>query len=157
MQEGAITGKCSDSQVLTNLSGTGEIATNFYDAEENAITDDQLFGFLNVTIIAITTTSGLTEGILLAVRTDDATDLATAKDGTSAGYVVIGGVEIPKEEVIAGRQFSVPYRKDVGKKYFSAWYKAVNTAHVGTITVDAEFSNAPVGLNETIQKVRTSV
>lgn len=152
MQEG-LYGKCSDSQTFTNTDSTGEISSNMYDLEESAITDDQLFGFLNLTVISATLTSGLTEGIHVAVRTDDATDLATAKDGAGAGYVEVGGIEIPKEEIVAGRQFSIAYLKDIAKRYIGGWVKAVSTQLTGNIVLDMEFSDHAVSANERIQKI----
>ncbi len=157
MSQEGLYGKASDSQSLTTLTSTGVIATNLFDAEEDAIIDDQLIGFLNFTILSVAGLSGATQGLNVSVRTDNQTNLATSKTAAGLGYVVVGGIEIEKIDLVAGKQFSIPYIKDIGKKYFSAWFKAVNTTITGTIVVDADFSDTPVGLNETMQKVRTSV
>lgn len=134
----------SDNQTCTNLDSTGEISTNIWDLEEDVAVDQMIEGFLNITIISATLTSGLTEGLVVGLRTDDAVGLATAQNGTNAGYVDVGTKHLLKEEIVAGRSFSMPFRQDVCKKYLGGWAKAKNTALVGNIHLEMWFENNPV-------------
>ena len=96
--------------------------------------------------------SGGTQGITVQVRTDDATDLATAKDGVSAGYLVLGSIEIPLEKIVAGNKFAFKVLQSTMKKYAGGWLLATSTTYTGTITVDQWLSDTPVSENEDIQK-----
>jgi hypothetical protein len=148
----------SDAQEYTNEDSTGTISTNIFDMEQDGssntiLTDDQIEAYLNVVVTAYSYTSGGTEGIVVELRTDDATDLATAKDGSSAGYIVIAAKEVPLEDLAAGLKISVPVRKDVLKRYVGAWLRAGSTTLTGTVTVDAYIDMAPISENESLQKV----
>lgn len=142
----------SDDQTLTNLDTTGEISDHFYDVEENANTDMQLVGVLNVVIISATLTSGLTYGMVIGLRVDDTETLDTAQDGSSAGYKDIAMKHILKEEIVAGRAFSIPVVEDVltRGKFVGAWYKAATKADLtesaltGNIEVESWFEDAPI-------------
>jgi len=148
----------SDAQARTNPTSTGTISTNVHDLEQNSgavelITDDMIQGYLNVILTAVAFTSGGGEGITLELRMDDAAALATAKDGVSAGYVVVAAKEVPLERIVAGAKFSIPFIEPVGKRYIGAWLKATSTTYTGSITVDAWIDNELITGNETIQKV----
>jgi len=148
----------SDAQARTNPDSTGTISSNYFDLEKNSaaaslITDDFLKGYLNVILTAVALTSGGTEGIVLELRMDDATSLATSKDGVSAGFVVVASKEVPLERIVAGAKFSIPFIEPIGKRYIGAWLKALSTTYTGTITVDAWIDYAPITGNEAIQKV----
>jgi hypothetical protein len=147
-----------NGQSRTNLDSTGTICTNVLDLEQDSgsnaiLTDDQVDTWCNVTITAYTYTSGGTEGLRFSARTDDASDLATAKDGVSAGYVDIGGIEVPLEELAVGKVFSFKCRKDIAKRYLGGWAAAVSTTLTGVIACDMEFSDMPITANESLQKV----
>jgi len=134
-----------------NLDSTGVMSDYYCDMEVDSaaaalLTDDQLQGFMNVTITAIDYTSGGTEGISLQVRNGDNADLAT-------GAEVIGQQDVPLAKVVAGAQFAVPFRRDVGEKYLGGWVAAKSTTYTGTVTFDAEFSDQPCSENESLQKV----
>lgn len=143
----------SDNQTFTNLSTTGEISTNIWDAEENASVDQCIQGCLMVTIISATLTSGLTEGMRLALRGDDAVGLATAKDGSSNGYKELACKEILKEEIVAGRTFAVPVYdvKPARCKYLGFWPTAVSTQLTGNIHMEAWFEE---GIGDSIKNVQ---
>lgn len=147
----------SDAQVFTNLDSTGGISTNTIDHEENAMVDDQIDCTLIATIIAATLTSGLTEGMLITLRNDDAAALTTARNGTSAGYKDAGIIDIRKEEIVAGRQFSCQCRLEKGQRYSGAWVRAVSTSLTGTVTLDIELHYGHVCNNALLQTKRTSV
>lgn len=142
----------SNDQTLTSLSGTGEISTNIWDLEENVVADQQVKGCLMITILAATLTSGLTEGLIVGLRTDDAVGLATAQNGTSAGFKDIVMKHILKEEIVVGRTFAIPVMDAVSKKYLGAWFKAKTTALVGNIHVEVYFTEDPDDIQKKIQK-----
>ena len=100
-------------------------------------------GWLNVVITALSLTSGMTQGLHFAMLTDDAASLATAQTGT-AGFHEIGGIQVLKtQHVIAGREFSIPVRFENCKQFVGFWARAVNTTLTGSITLDANFIQAP--------------
>ena len=148
----------SDAQAYTNEDLTGTISTNIHDLEQNSgaatlITDDMIKGYLNVVVTAYSYTSGGTEGITVQLRMDDATDLATAKDGSSAGYIVVASKEVPLERLAAGLKISIPFIEPVSKRYIGAWLLATSTTLTGTVTVDAWIDNTPITGNDSLQKV----
>lgn len=139
----------SDAQLFTNLTSTGEVSDDVWDLENSssgvAIGQDDFMveGWLNVLITALSITSGVTQGVHFAMRTDDAASLATAQTA-SAGYFEIGGVQVLKTVyLIAGREFSIPVRFEKCKQFIGFWAKAVNTTLTGTINIDANFIQAP--------------
>lgn len=141
----------SDAQARTNPTSTGTVSTNVCDLEQNSgavtlITDDQLCGYMNVILTAVSYTSGGTEGITLQVRNGDNSDCTT-------GAEIIGQQDVPLTGVVAGAKFSVPFRRDVAERYLGSWVAAKSTTYTGTITVDAWFDNQPISENESLQKV----
>lgn len=143
--------KVSDAQARTNPTSTGTVSTNVLDLEQNSaaatlLTDDQLVGYMNVVITAVSYSSGGTEGISLQVRNGD------NSDGTT-GAEIIGQQDVPLAGVVAGAKFSVPFRRDVAERYVASWLAAKSTTYTGTITVDVDFSDQPISENESLQKV----
>lgn len=141
----------SNAQVLTNLDSTGVRSTHVMDMEQDSgsnvlLTDDQLVGYMNVVITAISYTSGGTEGISLLVRNGDNSDGTTGAEN-------IGSQDVPLAKVVAGAKFSVPFKRDIGERYLAGWAAAKSTTYTGTITVDIDFSDQPISENESIQKV----
>lgn len=141
----------ANGQATINEDSDGTISTDYLDLEQDSagnviLTDDQIDCWCNVTITAYSYTSGGDEGVRFLAKTDDATDLAT-------GELVVGSVDIALTEIAAGKTFSFRCRKDVAKRYFGGWVEAVDTAFVGTITFDMEFSDLPISANESLQKV----
>ena len=139
----------ADGQTTTNTTSTGEVSDNVWDLENSASgiaikqTDFMVEGWLEFLITALSITSGVTEGLHIGMRTDDAASLATART-TTAGYHEIGGIQILKtQHIIAGRNFSIPVRFERCKQFVGFWIKAGSTALVGTITFDAVFIQAP--------------
>jgi len=148
----------SDNQSRTNPDSTGTISTNIFDLEQDSnanslITDDQIECICNAVITSYSYTSGGTEGIVIEVRTDDETDLATAKDGSSAGYEIIGSKEIALEDLAAGKKISIPIIRSKMKRYVGGWLRAGSTTLTGTIKIDQYLDFAPISANESIQKV----
>lgn len=143
----------SDAQVFTNSDTTGAISSNVWDLEEDSVTDQMIEGCLMVKIIAATL-SGLTEGLIVGLRLDDAANLATAQNGTSAGYKDIAMKHILKEEIVAGKVFAIPFLeiKTARSKYLGAWAKAVNTANTGTVTLEMYYSERPDDAIKNVQK-----
>ena len=140
-----------DAQDEVNLSSTGVISDYYCDMEVDSaagalLTDDQVQGYMNVVITAIDYTSGGTEGLVLEVRNGDNSNLSTSAE-------VIGVQDVPLAKVVAGAQFSVPFRRDVAEKYLGGWVRAKSTTYTGTVTFDAEFSDTPFSENESLQKV----
>jgi hypothetical protein len=141
----------AEEQTVTNPSSTGEITDNIHDLEKNSaaaalITDDQVEAVCNVVIRSVAFGSGGTEGVVFEVRTDDATNLAT-------GEIVVGAVHIPLAEVVAGAKISIPFLRNVMKRYVGGWLRAHTTTYTGDIVFDQYIDFAPIGPNETIQKV----
>jgi hypothetical protein len=127
----------SDNQTLTNLDSTGVVSTNIWDLEEGAAADQQLVGWLNIVINAVSFT-GLTEGLNIEMRSADATNLSTTPTN------VVGSGIIPAAEVVAGAVFCLGVNKANLERYAGVWYKAISTAATGTINVEAHFSNQPM-------------
>lgn len=143
----------SDNQDFANTTSTGEVTDNVYDVETSngslaVLTDDQIVGFMNVTLITVPAQATIvgTEGLVIEARTAAAAALTSL-------YEVIGGISILPAKIVAGAKFSVPCRFDVLQKYVGGWVRAVNTAVVGTIYADIEFSDLPISENESLQKV----
>lgn len=141
----------SDAQARTNSSSTGTVSTNVLDLEQDSdanvlITDEQVEGFMNVVITAVSYTSGGTEGISLQVRNGDNSNCTT-------GAEIIGQLDVPLAEVVAGAKFSVPFKRDVCERYLGGWLAAKSTTYTGTITVDVDFASNPISPNESLQKV----
>lgn len=148
----------ANGQSRTNPTSTGTISTNVLDMEQDGssntiITDDQGVGYLNIVVTSYSYTSGGTEGIILEIRTDDATSLATAKNGSDAGYEVIGAVEVRLQDIAAGMKISIPFIKGILQRYVGGWLRAVSTTLTGTIAVDMWIGNTPITANESLQKV----
>lgn len=140
----------SDAQARVNPDSTGTVSSNVLDLEQSSgavviLTDDQLVGYMNVVLTAVAFTSGGTEGMSLQVRNADNSNLAT-------GAEIVGQLDVPLADIVAGKKFSVPFRRDVAERYAGGWLAAKSTTYTGTITVDAEFSDQPIGENELIQK-----
>ena len=141
----------SDAQVFTNPDSTGAVSDDVIDLEQDSaanviLTDDQLAGFLNVILTAVALSSGGTEGIVLEVRNADNSDGAT-------GAEVIGAREVPLADVVAGKKFAVPFRRDIAERYVAGWLRAKSTTYTGTITIDADLADLPISDNEVLQKV----
>lgn len=141
----------SNAQARVNPDSTGTVSSNVLDLEQTSaavviLTDDQIEGFMNVVLTAVALTSGGTEGISLQVRNADNSNLAT-------GAEIIGQQDVPLADVVAGAKFSVPFKRDKAERYAGGWLAAKSTTYTGTITVDAEFSDQPIGENESLQKV----
>ena len=141
----------SDAQARTNPTITGTVSTNVIDLEQDSaatviLTDDQIEGYMNVILTAVAYTSGGTEGIVLEVRNADNSDGAT-------GAEVVGAMEVPLTDVVAGKKFSVPFRRDIAERYVAGWLRAKSTTYTGTITVDADLADLPISDNEVLQKV----
>ena len=149
----------ANGQTITDPDSTGEISTDYLDLEKDSaansiLTDDQVDTYCNITITSYSYTSGGGEGMTFSVRTDDANDLATAKSG-SDGYIAMGAIEVPLEDLATGMKLSFRVRKDVAKRYVAGWIAATSTQLVGTIIWDCEFSDLPISENESLQKVTT--
>ncbi len=143
----------SDGQALASEDSTGTISQYYYDMEEDANTDMMIEGYVNFVCTVLTYTSGLTQGIVLSVRTDDAVGHAESKTAAGLGYFEIGRREILYPEIKAGRGWSVPVKCDLCKKYICAWVATGSTALVGTFSWDIWFENTPISFgNKAIQK-----
>ena len=142
----------SDNQDFANLDSTGEVTDDVFNVEESSssvalLTDDQGIGYMNVTfgtVPAQATIAG-TEGLVIQVLTDSAAALTTLPE-------ICGSISIIPSKIVAGAQFSVPFRMDVLQTYLGGWLKAFSTSVVGTIYADIDFSNTPVSPNESLQK-----
>ena len=141
----------SDAQARTNPDSTGTVSTNVFDLEQNSgatelITDEQIEGYMNVVLTAVSFTSGGTECISLQVRNGDNSDCTT-------GAEIIGQLDVPLTKIVAGAKFSVPFRRQICERYLGGWLSAKSTTYTGTITVDAWVDNEPITENESLQKV----
>ena len=147
----------ADGQAFASEDSTGTISQNIWDLEEDVSVDQMIEGYVNFVCTVLTLTSGLTQGVVLSVRTDDAVGLATAKTGTN-GYFEIGRIEILKTQHLAvGRGWAVPIKTDIAKKYLGAWVAAGSTALTGTFSWDIWFENTPISLGiKAIQKRSSS-
>jgi hypothetical protein len=144
--------KFSDGQTLSNLDSTGEISSNTWDLEANAMVDDMVMGNVIITIIsapAQATIAG-TEGVFFEVRTAAAVALTSS-------YEVIGAISVLPAKLVAGAQFTVPVFTPKAQKQMGVWYRDVSTDVVGDIVVDADFQYSPVVTSEDIQIKRTSI
>jgi hypothetical protein len=138
----------SDAQTITNTTSTGEISDNIWDLEYNDAdvlisTDQMIKGNVVVILTTVTITSGITEGLIVGVRVDDAVGLATARNGTTAGFRDIAMAHVLKEELVNGLVINVPFFCDrtARSRYLGVWYKAASTALVGSIILDAVSHN----------------
>lgn len=138
-------GHFSDGQTLTTLTSTGEISDHIVDYEEDVVADQMIEGWVNIIIVSRTVSAGGDEGLNIAFLTGDATSLDTARTALGAGFVQCGGITILYNEIVAGREFAIPFRRHVAKKYGGVWYKAENTTFTGSFVVEAYLSNTPVG------------
>lgn len=141
----------ADGQTFTNPDSTGEISENVLDLEQDSgsntlITDDQLEGYMNVTITSAALTSGGTEGISLLVRNGDNSDCTTGAEN-------IGSLDVPLAQVVSGAKFSVPFKRQIAERYLGGWLAAKSTTYTGTIILDIDFADQPISENESIQKV----
>ena len=141
----------ANSQTFTNPTSTGAVSTNVLDLEVDSVggailTDDQLEGFMNVTIISATLSSGGTEGIVLEARNADNSNLATGAEN-------IGVQDVPLAKVVTGAKFSVPFKRDIAERYLGGWLRAKSTTYTGAIVVDIDFADQPISENESVQKV----
>lgn len=135
----------SDSQTITNVTSTGEVSSNTWDLETNAPVDDQVVGFVNITIISAVV-SGMTEGLEFQVRT-------AAAEALTSVYEIVGAISVIPGKVVAGAQFSIPINFDVCQKQLGVWAKAISTSNTGAIVFDAEFSVNRVSPNGSLQKM----
>lgn len=141
----------SDAQARTNPDLTGTVSETVLDLEQSSksvaiLTDDQLVGFMNVILTAVSFTSGGTEGISLQVRNADNSNLST-------GAEIIGQLDVPLADILAGAKFNVPFNRAKAERYLGGWLAAKSTTYTGTITVDMWFDNEPISENESLQKV----
>lgn len=141
----------ANGQSRTNPDSTGTVSTNVLDLEQDSgsnviLTDEQIQGYMNVTVTSATYTSGGTEGISLQVRNGD------NSDGTT-GAEIVGQQDIPLAKFVTGAKFSVPFRRDVSERYIAGWLAAKSTTYTGVIVVDMELSDQPISENESLQKV----
>ena len=143
----------ADGQAFASEDSTGTISEYYWDLEEDANVDMMIEGYVNFVCTVLTYTSGMTQGMVLSVRTDDAVSHATAKTAT-AGYFEIGRIELLlTQHIKVGRGWSVPIKTDIAKKYMCAWVATGSTALVGTMSWDIWFENTPISLgNKAIQK-----
>ncbi len=143
----------ADGQDFTDEDSTGTISEYYWDLEEDANVDMMIEGYVNFVCTVHAYTSGMTQGLVLSVRTDDAVACNTAKTST-AGFFEIGRIEILlTQHIKAGRGWSVPIKTDIAKKYLCGWVAAGSTALVGTLSFDIWFENTPISLgNKAIQK-----
>lgn len=139
-------GHFCDAQDFATLDSTGVISDNIIDLEENAATDMMVIGFVN---IIITSTTGVTvgaEGMEIAVLTDDAAALTTTRTAAGAGYVTVGAITLLGTiDIVAGREFSIPFMRHVCKKYMGLWIKAGSSSFAGTLYLEAYLSTSPIG------------
>ena len=145
--------KFSDNQDLSGLTSTGEVSTETWDLEEihsGSVVDDQVKGWIIVTIMADTSFTGGTEGLMIEVRT-------AAAEALASGYEVVGARSVLPAKVVVGGQVAIPIYCDIAQKELGLWYKAINTTFTGTIYVDADFAIEKVVKNESIQRVRSSI
>jgi hypothetical protein len=141
----------ANGQVFTNPTSTGEKSASHLDLEVDSVaaailTDDQIEGYLNVTIISAALSSGGTEGIVLEVRNGDNSNLSASAEN-------VGVQDIPLAKVVTGAKFSVPFKRDIAERYLGGWLRAKSTTYTGTITVDMDFADEPISENESVQKV----
>lgn len=142
----------SDNQDFTDLTSTGEVTDNVFNLEEKSsgsalLTDDQGIGYMNVTLLTVPAQATIagTQGVVFSVLTDSAAALTTLPE-------ICGSVSLIPSKIVAGLKFSVPFRMDIMQTYIGGWVKAFDTAVVGTIYADIEFSNTPVSANDALQK-----
>ena len=143
----------SDAQAFTNLSAAGVISQHIWDLEEDVVADQAIQGCLMVQITAASLVTGLTEGIILSLRVDDAVGLATAQNGSNAGYKEIASKHILKEEIVAGKVFAIPVYDVISAraKYMGFWPKAKTTALTGSVTLEAYFVES---VDDSIKRVQ---
>jgi len=132
----------------SNLDSTGVISDHIWDLEEDTSVDQMIEGVLNIVFTAVGSYTGGTEGLIVGLRIDDAVGLATAQDGSTAGFCDIAMKHILKEDIVVGRPFSIPFIHDVCArgKYLGAWFKAHTTTFTNgvNITLDAWFEPGPI-------------
>jgi len=133
----------SSSQTFTNTNSTGEVSENIWDIEENGPVDNQVLGWINITVLSATI-SGLTEGLIIELRSSDNTNISTTP-------LYLGALQLGPTEIVAGKQFAFGVCRANLKKYVGGWARAVNTANTGAIVLDIEFNTDPV-IEMNIQK-----
>lgn len=145
--------KFSDNQDLNNLTDTGEVSDETWDLEEihsGTVADDQVLGWIIVTFMADTSITGGDEGMMIEAR-------VAAAEALASGYEVVGARSVLPAKVVPGNQVAIPIYCDIAQTELGLWYKAIDTAFVGYIYVDADYSLEKVVKNEGIQRVRTSI
>jgi len=127
----------SNAQALATLDSTGVVSTNIWDLEEDAVTDGQVYGWLNVKILSTTNTGG-DSGLYIELRSADNTNMSTTP-------IYLGAALLTQAEIVAGAVVSIGVRKSNCEKYIGVWYKTVSESLTGATAVDAWFSQAPAG------------
>ncbi len=139
----------SNAQDLSALNSVGVISTNIWDLEEDAVTDGQLIGWINILITAAADSLAGTEGVWMELRTEDEINLDW--DSSSPGQIVEdqvdqhmpGAILLRADELVAGAIFSFGvYKSNLGK-YMGMWYRAASTSVNNTLNVEAWFSEHP--------------
>jgi len=137
----------SNGQDLASLDSTGSVSDNYWDLEQNAATDMNLFGWLHVLILTSTNTGG-DEGLDIQVRSADATNLSTTP-------IVHGALQLTQSQIAAGGHYVIGIHAHACERYAGVWYKAVSTALDNATTVDAWWEDGP-GDRLQLQKKNTS-
>jgi hypothetical protein len=125
----------SNGQALSTLNSTGVTSTNYWDLEEGVSTDQMVIGWINGIILSTTSTGG-DSGLIIEVRSSDATTLATTP-------MYLGARTLLQSEIVAGFKFSIGIYACKVKKYLGTWYRTVNESLTGATAVDAWFSEQP--------------
>lgn len=145
--------KFSDNQDVDNLNSGGEVSVETWDLEEihsGEVVDDQVKGWIIVTFMKNTSISGGDDGIQIEAR-------VAAAEALTSLYEVVGARSVLPAKVVAGGQVAIPIYCDIAQKELGLWFKAVSTAFVGHIYIDADYSLEKVVKNESIQRVRTKI
>lgn len=145
----------SNAQALGALTSTGVVSTDVFDLELAAsggatiITDDFIDCWVNILTTAVPSSQDGTEGLNIRVLANDNADMTTGTE------VVLASIDVINADIIttAGKKFPIRVYKQLTAKFLGVWYRAVSTTMTTGVVVDAWIHTAPVGENDSIQKV----
>lgn len=129
-----------DNEALTTAKHAFT-ADNFFDLEENGVTDESISAGLWLNMRVGTVFAGLDSGCFFAVLTSDAVDF-------SSGVKCIGAIgcedyPILVTELTAGAPFSIAMPRWNLHKYLDFWFNPINQAASGG-TVDVWWGLEPL-------------
>lgn len=141
----------SNGQALGALDSTGVVSTNVFDLELDAsggntiITNDFLDCWVNCIFTAAPTTQAGVEGMYIEAMASDAAALSTPTVWATKflAYTLI----------VAGHKVALRIYAQLALAFFGMWYRAHTTALTTGATIDAWVATAPIGENDSIQKV----